>query len=157
MVIFLSACIEGMIWLFTSFYMQRKLSIFLRNDRDCKVVDPYNHLPQEWPHRGIQRIGWPANWSRFVTKWLKRGCVYNLDLLKKELSNKKPAKKSTNTGNSNFGKHPMLRFYEKHNLASKLFLFNKETQAEIFFESVFGKSKCDCWCSHFWHNCCFLK
>ncbi len=25
------------------------------------------------------------------------------------------------------GKHPMLRFYEKHKLASKLFLFNKET------------------------------
>jgi hypothetical protein len=36
----------------------------------------------------------------------------------------------------------MLRFYEKHNLASKLFLFNKETQVEIFFESVFGKSMC---------------
>ncbi len=34
----------------------------------------------------------------------------------------------------------MLRFYKKHNLASKLFLFNKETQVEIFFESVFGKS-----------------
>jgi hypothetical protein len=27
----------------------------------------------------------------------------------------------------NFGKHPMLRFYEKHNLASKLFLFNSLT------------------------------
>ena len=36
----------------------------------------------------------------------------------------------------------MLRFYEKHKLASKLFLFNKETQVEIFFESVFGKSNC---------------
>ncbi len=34
----------------------------------------------------------------------------------------------------------MLKFYKKHNLASKLFLFNKETQAEISFESVFGKS-----------------
>ncbi len=32
----------------------------------------------------------------------------------------------------------MLRFYEKHNLAGKLFLFNKETQVEIFFESVLG-------------------
>jgi hypothetical protein len=42
----------------------------------------------------------------------------------------------------NFGKHPMLRFYEKHNLASKLFLFNKKTQVEIFFEPVFGKSNC---------------
>jgi hypothetical protein len=31
-----------------------------------------------------------------------------------------------------FGKHSMLRFYEKHNLASKLFLFNKETQVETF-------------------------
>jgi hypothetical protein len=34
----------------------------------------------------------------------------------------------------------MLRFYDKHNLASKSFLFNKKTQVEIFFESVFGKS-----------------
>ncbi len=57
----------------------------------------------------------------------------------------------------NFDKNPMLRFYEKHILASKLFLFNKETQLEIFFESVFRKSKCDCRFLHFWHNCCFLK
>jgi hypothetical protein len=34
-------------------------------------------------------------------------------------------------------------------LASKLFLLNKETQVEIIFEPVFGKSKCDCRCSHF--------
>jgi hypothetical protein len=44
--------------------------------------------------------------------------------------------------NQIFGKHPMLRFYEKHNLASKLFLFNKETQVENFFKPVFGKSNC---------------
>jgi hypothetical protein len=42
MVIFLSACVEGILQLFTSFYLQRKFSIFLRNDCDCKVVDPYN-------------------------------------------------------------------------------------------------------------------
>jgi hypothetical protein len=48
-------------------------------------------------------------------------------------------------------------FYEKNNLASKLFLFNKETLVEIFFESVFWKIKCNCWCSHFLHNCCFLE
>ncbi len=36
----------------------------------------------------------------------------------------------------------MLRFYKKHKLACKSFLFNKETQVEIFFESVFGKSNC---------------
>ncbi len=35
-------------------------------------------------------------------------------------------------------------FYKKYNLASKSFLFNKETLVEIFFESVFGKLKCDC-------------
>jgi hypothetical protein len=51
--------------------------------------------------------------------------------------------------NLNFGKNSMLRFYKKYNLASKLFLFNKETQVEIFFESVFGKSECDCRCLHF--------
>jgi hypothetical protein len=32
----------------------------------------------------------------------------------------------------------MLRFYEKHKLASKLFLFNKEITVEFFFESVLG-------------------
>jgi hypothetical protein len=42
MVIFLSECVEGILQLFTNFYLQRKFSIFLRNDRDCKVVDPYN-------------------------------------------------------------------------------------------------------------------
>jgi hypothetical protein len=51
----------------------------------------------------------------------------------------------------------MLRFYKKHNLASKLFLLNKETQVEFVFDAVFGKSKCDCRCSHFRHNCCFLE
>jgi hypothetical protein len=61
-------------------------------------------------------------------------------LLKKELSNKIPANKAQTYEKSNFGKHPILRFYEKHNLASKLFLFNKETQVEICFESVFRKS-----------------
>ncbi len=40
--IFLSACIEGILPLFTNFYLQRKFLIFLRNNRDCKVVDPYN-------------------------------------------------------------------------------------------------------------------
>jgi hypothetical protein len=43
---------------------------------------------------------------------------------------------------SNVGKHPMLRFYKKHKLASKSFIFNKETQVEILFESVFEKSNC---------------
>jgi hypothetical protein len=127
-VIFLSACVEGILQLFTNFYLQRKFSIFLRNDCDCKVVDPYNHLPQDWPHGGIQRIGWLANQSRFVTKWLKRGCVHNLDLLVKDLSNNNPAKKAQTHKKINFWKYPILRFYKKHNLASKLFLFNKETQ-----------------------------
>ncbi len=44
------------------FYMQRKFSIFLRNDHDCKVVDPYNLLPQNWPHGGIQGlVGWQTD------------------------------------------------------------------------------------------------
>jgi hypothetical protein len=58
-------------------------------------------------------------------------------LLKKELSNKNSAKKNPTYEKSNFGKHPIIRSYEKHNLACKLFLFNKETQVEIFFKSVF--------------------
>jgi hypothetical protein len=41
MLIFLSVCVEGILQLFTNFYLQRKFSKFLRNDRDCKVVDPY--------------------------------------------------------------------------------------------------------------------
>ena len=40
--IFLSACIEGILRLFTNFYLHRKFLIFLRNDRDCKAVDLYN-------------------------------------------------------------------------------------------------------------------
>jgi hypothetical protein len=39
MVIFLSACIEGILQLFTIFYLHRKFSIFLRNDCDCKAVE----------------------------------------------------------------------------------------------------------------------
>jgi hypothetical protein len=42
MVIILSACVEGILWLFTHFYLHRRVSIFLRNDRDCKAVHPYN-------------------------------------------------------------------------------------------------------------------
>jgi hypothetical protein len=42
MVIFLSVCVEGILRLFTNFYLPRKFSKFLRNDHDCKVVDPYN-------------------------------------------------------------------------------------------------------------------
>ncbi len=45
MVIFLSVCVKGILQLFTNFYLQRKLLIFLRNYHDCKVVDPYNCLP----------------------------------------------------------------------------------------------------------------
>jgi hypothetical protein len=41
MVIFLSVCVEGILQLFTNFYLQRTVSIFLKNDRDCKVVYPY--------------------------------------------------------------------------------------------------------------------
>jgi hypothetical protein len=51
-------------------------------------------------------------------------------------------KKAQTHDKLNVGKHPMLRFYEKEKLASKSFLFNKETQVEVFFESVFGKSNC---------------
>ncbi len=35
-------CFEGIPQLFTSFYLHRKVSIFLRNDSDCKDVDLYN-------------------------------------------------------------------------------------------------------------------
>ncbi len=42
MVIFLSACIGGILRLLTNFYLQKKFLLFLRNDPDCKVVDPYN-------------------------------------------------------------------------------------------------------------------
>ncbi len=38
---FFSVCIEGILQLFTNFYLQRKFLIFLRNDCDCKIVDSY--------------------------------------------------------------------------------------------------------------------
>ncbi len=36
---FLSACIEGILPLFTNFYLHRNFSIFLRNNHDCKTVE----------------------------------------------------------------------------------------------------------------------
>jgi hypothetical protein len=42
LVIFLSACIEGILQLFTNLYLHRKLSIFIRNDCDCKAIDLLN-------------------------------------------------------------------------------------------------------------------
>jgi hypothetical protein len=42
MVIFLSACVEGILRLFTNFYLHREFLISLRNDCYCKVVDPCN-------------------------------------------------------------------------------------------------------------------
>jgi hypothetical protein len=39
MVIILSAWVEGILQLFTIFYLHRKFSIFLRNNRDCKAVE----------------------------------------------------------------------------------------------------------------------
>jgi hypothetical protein len=38
-VIFLSACVEGLVPLFTIFYLHRKFLIFLRNNCDCKAVE----------------------------------------------------------------------------------------------------------------------
>ncbi len=38
LVIFLAVCIEGILQLFTYFYLHRKVLICLRNDRDCKAV-----------------------------------------------------------------------------------------------------------------------
>ncbi len=101
MVIFLSACVEGILRLFTNFYFQRKFSISLR------------------------------------------GHVHNLDSLKKGLSRTIILLKKAQTHNKlNVGKHPKLRYYEQHKLASKSFLFNKDTQVDNFFESVFKKSNC---------------
>jgi hypothetical protein len=42
LVIFLSACIEGILRLLPIFYLHRKFSIFLRNDHDCKAVEGLN-------------------------------------------------------------------------------------------------------------------
>jgi hypothetical protein len=35
-------CVEGILRLFTIFYLHRKFLIFLRKDCDCKAVDPNN-------------------------------------------------------------------------------------------------------------------
>jgi hypothetical protein len=39
MVIFHSVCIEGILQLFTNFYLHRKFFIFLRKDSYCTAVD----------------------------------------------------------------------------------------------------------------------
>ncbi len=86
-------------------------------------------------------IAFKLHWLYLFSIFL-RGCVHNLNLLKKNSRTIILLKKTQTHNKSNVSKHPMLRFYEKHKLASKLFLFNKETQVEIFFESVFRKSIC---------------
>ncbi len=37
-------CIEGLLQIFTIFYLHRKFSIFLRNDHDCKAVEALDIL-----------------------------------------------------------------------------------------------------------------
>jgi hypothetical protein len=37
--IFVSACIEGILQLFTIFYLHRKILIFLTNNHDCEAVE----------------------------------------------------------------------------------------------------------------------
>ncbi len=74
------------------------------------------------PRRGIHRqsgpkqkkrtkkiiwISWLANQSRFVT----RGCVDNLDLLKKSPGTKILLKKAQTHKKSNYGRHPLLSFF----------------------------------------------
>ncbi len=39
---FLSACVEGILRLFTIFYLHRKFLLFLQNNRDCKAVEAPN-------------------------------------------------------------------------------------------------------------------
>jgi hypothetical protein len=41
-VIFLSVCVERILQLFTNFYLDRKLLIFLRNDHECELKDLLN-------------------------------------------------------------------------------------------------------------------
>ncbi len=57
--------------------------------------------------------------------------MHTVWICEKKNSNKILLKKAQTYKKSNFGKHPTIRFYKKHNFASKLFFFNKETQ-EIF-------------------------
>ncbi len=119
----------------------------------CNPSSSYSCLPQDWSNWGIHYksgskqkkiwmakknwIGWPANRSRFVTKWPKRGHVHNLDSLKKNSGTKISLKKAQTHKKLNYDRHPMLIFYKKHNLARELFLLNKETHVEFFFEAVF--------------------
>ncbi len=41
-IFFLPVCIEGIVQLFTYFYLHRKFLVFLRNDHDCKAVEAPN-------------------------------------------------------------------------------------------------------------------
>ncbi len=44
LVIFLSACVERILRLFTNFYLHIQFLIFLQNDHDCKVVEDLNNF-----------------------------------------------------------------------------------------------------------------
>ncbi len=78
-----------------------------------------------------QLAGQPIQISYKMIK--KRPCTQSGFAKKKNSRTKILLKKAQTYKKSDFGKHPMIRFYEKHILASKLFLINKETQVSRNF------------------------
>ncbi len=69
--IFLSAWVEGILQLFTNFYLHRKFSIFLRNDSDCKDVDLYNTRKRYAVIESsdlMRNISWLASWFSKIKK-----------------------------------------------------------------------------------------
>ncbi len=64
-------CFEGILGLFTSFYLHRKVLIFLRNIGDCKDVDLYNTRKKYAVIESsdlMRNISWLASWFYKIKK-----------------------------------------------------------------------------------------
>ncbi len=111
----------------------------MTNDRDSKVVDWYNRLPQDWPHRGIQRIGWPANRSRFLTKMTKkRPCTQSGFTKKRTLEQKSCKKRHKHTKNQILASTQCLDFTRNTSWLANYFSFIKKPKSKFSLNLCLG-------------------
>ncbi len=75
--------VEGILRLFTNFYLHRKVSIFLGNDGDCKDVDLYNTRKRYAVIEGLdltRNISWLASCFSKIKK-LNKHCSGNQSVI----------------------------------------------------------------------------
>ena len=131
MVIFLSACVEGILRLFANFYLQRKFSIFFTNDRDCKAVEALDIF---------EKLLWLLNCCFEGIVWLFTNFyLHRISIFFKNDSDCKVV-------DPHFFIKKVLDIFEKQscrNFGSHCFCKIKKPNKN------FLKLKCDWWCSYF--------